>query len=179
MLEAIMARSKVRFWHSSSSRISCSRVTSWKQLMAPTTGPSPSRSGPTLTRATQRFPSGFWTTASTPSKLSPASAARAIGVSSGGMNSPSRLSRWNEPQKFWGPSPQLDRPLVDPEDLAVGVARVNTDRQRIEDRLVQLQKGFQKGRRPDREVELKQGHGAPRRVAGAYQTACFRDQQEQ
>jgi hypothetical protein len=55
--------------------------------------------GATSTRATQRFPSGLWTTASAPSKASPFRTARAMGVSSGGINSPSRLSSRKEPQK--------------------------------------------------------------------------------
>ncbi len=57
-----------------------------------------------VTEATQRRPSGFSTRASTPSKLSPCSTARAMGVASGGMNWPDRVSTRKEPQNRWAGS---------------------------------------------------------------------------
>src|ERR1700739_150054 len=131
-------------------RASYSCVTSWKQLIAPTKAPSASRSGAMVTRATQRLPSGFWTTASAPSQLSPDMTARAMGVASGGMSSPARVvvpdgaaETRGRIEQARGPAPKFDGPPVCPQDLAVSIAGIDADRQRIQHRLVQIEQGIQ------------------------------------
>ena len=77
------------------------------------------------------------------------------------MSWPSRLSSRNEPQKRWAGSSSRgarphssDRLAVDAQDLPVDVAGVDADRQRVEDRLVEIDEGFQEGRK-ERRVELE------------------------
>jgi hypothetical protein len=57
----------------------------------------------------------------------------------------------HEPRR---PAPKLDCPSARPKDLALGVARVDADGQRVEDCLVQLKKGFEE-RGLDRNLTCK------------------------
>jgi hypothetical protein len=81
-------------------------------------------------------------------------------------------------EELWGSSPQLDRAPVHPQDLAIDVARVNPDRQRIEDCLVHLEEGFEESGRLDRNVELQQGHARLEWDTAAYQQVAPDRQQQ-
>jgi hypothetical protein len=60
-------------------------------------------------------------------------------------------------QKARGSAPKLGGAPVNAKNMAIDVAGVNADRQRIKDGLVQFQKGLEQGG-PVRYVEPEQGH---------------------
>jgi hypothetical protein len=82
------------------------------------------------------------------------------------MERPAKLLRGI--QKLWGPSPKFDSVSVNPKDLTIAVARANSDRECIEDSLIQFQKRSQQPRL-NSSLKLQQGHARLDRKGAIYQ----------